>query len=243
MAEEQHNTSSHEYQTAPVVDHGRQEDAVESKDRGLFDFLGKKEEEKPQEEVIGTKFEEKVSVSAVPEPKLEKEEYKEEKKGDVSEKLHRSNSSSSSSSGEEEGEGEEKKKKKKEKKGLTDKIKDTFTGDKKEEKHEDTSVPIERYEEVPAAAPDHHLAEPVQPEEKKGFVDKIKEKIPSQRKKTEEVHPPPPPASQAEYYADAAEQPNPEGEGKEKKGLLEKIKEKLPGHHPKTEEVKEKQPA
>lgn len=96
MAEEQHNTSSHEYQTAPVVDHGRQEDAVESKDRGLFDFLGKKEEEKPQEEVIGTKFEEKVSVSAVPEPKLEKEEYKEEKKGDVSEKLHRSNSSSSS---------------------------------------------------------------------------------------------------------------------------------------------------
>lgn len=36
---------------------------MESKDRGLFDFMGKKEEEKPQEEVIVTEFEEKVQVS------------------------------------------------------------------------------------------------------------------------------------------------------------------------------------
>jgi len=129
------------------------------------------------------------------------------------------------SSNEEEGEGEEKKKKKKEKKGLKD-------------KKEDTSVPIERYEGV-AAAPVHHSAEPVESEEKKaGFLDKIKEKIPGQQKKTEEVHPPPPP-HQAEY----AELPSPDGEGKEKKGLLEKIKEKLPGHHPKTQEEKEKESA
>lgn len=54
----------------------------EVKDRGLFDFIHKKEEEKPQEEVIASELE-KVHVS---EP-----EHKEE------EKLHRSNSSSSSS--------------------------------------------------------------------------------------------------------------------------------------------------
>lgn len=100
MAEEHHNKGSHEYETA-VVDHDRKEDAVESKDRGLFaDLLGKKEEEKPQEEVIVTdQFEEKVAVSEVPEPKVEKEEYKleQEKKHDLlDQKLPRSKSSSSS---------------------------------------------------------------------------------------------------------------------------------------------------
>ncbi|KAF5462192.1 hypothetical protein F2P56_018220 [Juglans regia] len=102
MAEEQyHNKGSHEYESA-VVDHDRKEDAVESTDRGLFaDLLGKKEEKKPQEEVIVStdQFEEKVAVSEVPEPKVEKEEYKleEEKKHDLlDQKLPRSKSSSSS---------------------------------------------------------------------------------------------------------------------------------------------------
>lgn len=74
---------------------------VEIKDRGVFDFLGKKkEEEKPQDqEVIVTEFE-KVKVSDhEPETKVEEkkeEEDGEKKKHSLLEKLHRSNSSSSS---------------------------------------------------------------------------------------------------------------------------------------------------
>lgn len=82
----------HESETKVVVE----EAEVEAKDRGLFDFLKKKDEdERPQEEVIVTEFE-KVQVSE-PEPKIEeppKEE--EEKKHSLLEKLHRSDSSSSS---------------------------------------------------------------------------------------------------------------------------------------------------
>lgn len=92
MAEE---NKSHEYETKV----GEESGAVETKDRGLFDFLGKKEEEKPQEEVIGTEFEEKLHVSE-PETKVEEEHKKkeeEEKKPTLFEKLHRSGSSSSSS--------------------------------------------------------------------------------------------------------------------------------------------------
>lgn len=101
-------------------------------------------------------------------------------------------------------------------------MKDKISGDHKEEdkKTEDTSVPVEKYEET---------------EEKKGFLDKIKDKLPGGgQKKTEEAaappSPPPPPAV-AEH----------EAEGKEKKGFLDKIKEKLPGYHSKTEEEKEKE--
>lgn len=65
--------------------------AVEASDRGLFDFGGKKEEEKKcEEEVIFPEFEEKVQVC---EPKVDVEEKKHE---GLLEKLHRSNSSSSS---------------------------------------------------------------------------------------------------------------------------------------------------
>ncbi|KAF5455689.1 hypothetical protein F2P56_025239, partial [Juglans regia] len=236
MAEEHHNKSSYEYETAAVDD--RQVD-VEKTDRGLFNFHGKKEEEKQQEEAIVTEFDQKVTVSGC-EPKVDQDqEYekekleKEEKKHGLLEKLHRSNSSSSSSSDEDEGEGEEKKKKKKEKKNKKDKIKDKKAVEKEEEKYEDTNVPVEKYEEEVVV----HTAEPVQPEEKKGFLDKIKEKLPGQQKKTEEV---PPPPSHAEYAA-AEPVPSHEGEAKEKKGFLEKIKEKLPGYHPKTEEEKEKE--
>lgn len=83
MAEE-HKNKSHEYEVK-VGDEGQ---AVETQDRGLFDLLGKKKEEKPQEEVIATEFE-KVKVS-------EPEHKDEEKKPGLLEKLHRSNSSSSS---------------------------------------------------------------------------------------------------------------------------------------------------
>ncbi|KAI3431974.1 uncharacterized protein J3R85_007630, partial [Psidium guajava] len=72
-------------------------------------------------------------------------------------------------------------------------------------------------------------------EEKKGFLDKIKEKIPGGQKKADEV-PSPPPAE-----CPAAEPPCHEGSPKEKKGILEKIKEKLPGYHPKSDEEKEKE--
>ena len=76
-----HHHKSHECETTVVAE----DTSLESKDRGLFDFLGKKEEEKQQEEVIVTEFE-KVHVSE-PEAKIEEEEEK---------KLHRSGSSSSS---------------------------------------------------------------------------------------------------------------------------------------------------
>lgn len=238
MADEYQSKSSHEYETTVVDGQGR---PVETKDRGLFEFMGKKEDKKAQEEVLVSEFDQKVTVS---EPESKLGEYKEDEKKHTSllEKLHRSDSKSSSSSDEEEGETEEKKKKRKErkeKKGLKDKTKEKITGDREEEKYEDTTVPVEKYEEetvVHHAPTVVHHAEPVQPEEKKGFLDKIKEKLPGQPKKTEEIPPPPPP--QTEYAA--AELPSQEGEAKEKKGFLEKIKEKLPGYHPKTEEEKEK---
>ena len=72
--------------------------------------------------------------------------------------------------------------------------------------------------------------------EKKGFLDKIKDKLPG-GKKTEEVAVPPPPAPVVADYSATT----PEAEGKEKKGFLDKIKEKLPGYHPKSDEEKEKE--
>ncbi|KAI9109186.1 hypothetical protein K1719_019809 [Acacia pycnantha] len=145
---------------------------LETQDRGLFDFIGKKDGENKAEHHL---------------------DQEQDKKPGLLEKLHRSNSSSSSSSDEEEvGEDGEKRKKKKEEK-------------KKEE----------------AAA----VTVTAEGEEKKGLLDKIKEKLPGQHKKTEEV---PPPAAAAEPVV-----PNGE-DGGQKKGILEKIKEKLPGHQPKT---------
>ena len=69
-------------------------------------------------------------------------------------------------------------------------------------------------------------------EEKKGFMDKLKEKLPGHGKKPEEK---PEDASPAPVVAPPVEEAHPA----EKKGILEKIKEKLPGYHPKTvDEVK-----
>lgn len=81
MAEE---NKSHEYATKV----GGEDGTVETKDRGLFDFLGKKEEEKKPQEVhegLVTGFDEKVKISEA-----------EEKKHGLFEKHHRQDNSSSS---------------------------------------------------------------------------------------------------------------------------------------------------
>lgn len=83
-----HDGKSHESET-PITT-----EEVETKDRGLFDFLGKKKEEKSQEEVLVAEFEEKVQVSEA-EGKMEEPPKEEEKKPSFSEKLPRSGSSSS----------------------------------------------------------------------------------------------------------------------------------------------------
>lgn len=74
--------------------------AVETRDRGLFDFLGKKEEEKKhEEEAISHEFEHKVHVAEPVHKVEEKKEHKEEeekKHEGLLEKLTRSNISSSS---------------------------------------------------------------------------------------------------------------------------------------------------
>ena len=64
----------------------------------------------------------------------------------------------------------------------------------------------------------------------KGFLEKIKEKLSPQHKKTEEVTATP-----------ANQEHTPGGEMKEKKGILEKIKARLPGHHKTDVEPKEKE--
>ena len=280
MAEEYNKSQEHEYERK-TGDYEEGSGAGETKDRGLFDFLGKKAEAKPtsyqheekpasyqEEEVIVTEFDEKAKISdhhKAPAPdqytssysKVEEEEDKEKKHENLLQKLHRSNSSSSSSSDEEED--EEKKKKRKEKKGLKDKIEEKISGDDHKEegyRKEDTNVPVEKvYEEehhhqAPAPVVHHHEEPTDYPtEEKKGFLEKIKEKLPG-HKKTEEF--PVAAASYEEQSHDhhASEPPvvasyEAGEEPKEKKGIMEKIKEKLPGYHSKTEEdhkdIKEKE--
>ncbi|XP_040376710.1 dehydrin DHN1 [Oryza brachyantha] len=96
--------------------------------------------------------------------------------------------------------------------------------------HHDTAVPVEKIEG------DHAKTEvPLPPEEeKKGFLDKIKEKLPGGSKKPEDATAAPPAAAPA---APAPAHPPPVTEevsspdGKEKKGILVKIMEKLPGYH------------
>jgi len=83
--------TTHECET-PVV----QEGTVETQDRGLFDFMGKKKEEEgetKQEEVKVAEFQEKVKVEEC----VVEEDKEKEKKHSLLEKLHRSDSNSSSS--------------------------------------------------------------------------------------------------------------------------------------------------
>ncbi|KAE8731416.1 lysine-specific histone demethylase 1-like protein 1-like [Hibiscus syriacus] len=202
-----------EEHTHKEAEFGGDQGAVESKDRGVFDFLGKKEEEnpKPKQEALASEFE-KVKIE---ESKAEEERKEGEKKPILLDKLHRSGSSSSSSSDEEEGEGGEKKDKKR--------LKEKTGGEKKDE----TAVPVEKSDEQPETP------------EKKGFIDKIKEKLPGQHKKDEEDATPSPPPTPATVPADKVAVEYHEEESNEKKGLLAKIKEKIPGYHTETEEEKE----
>ncbi|XP_074279153.1 dehydrin ERD14-like [Silene latifolia] len=199
---------------------------VETTDRGLFDFM-KKDKKEEEKSTLETEFDHKVQVSETG----YKKEDEEKKHGGLIEKLHRSDSSSSSSS-EDEADDEEKKRKKrekKEKKGLKEKLKEKLPGHKNEE---DTNVPIEKYEEKPH--PHVHevtYSEPSHPEEdqdKKGFLDKIKDKLPGQ-KKVDEHH--------ETVVTPVVAEPCVEGE-KDKKGFLDKIKEKIPGFSSKTGEEK-----
>ncbi|KAL9255005.1 Dehydrin COR47-like protein [Drosera capensis] len=225
---------------------------VEETNRGLFGFGKKKEEEdlkvsEEEQEVIVEGLEnvkigkDEEKVECVEEEKAAKvEEVKEKKKkhSGILEKLHHDSSSSSSDE-----EDEEKKKKKKEKKSLKDKIKEKLPGHKEEEKHDEAVkvVAVAEASDDKVVIEEVVYTEPSYPEEKKGFLEKIKDKLPGHNKKAEEVAPPLPPpvvaveASASEYVAVAEAEP----EVKEKKGFLEKIKEKIPGFH-KHEEEKER---
>ena len=195
-------------------------EGAEVQDRGLFDFLGKKKEEKADEEVLASGVEKIQIEEEKPEEKkhtlfdkLHEDKPEEEKKHSLLDKLHHSGSSSSSSSSDEEGADEEKKERRRKKKGLKEKVEEKLHGDDKPEVFEevDNTIVVEKVE-----------AEAVPEEEKKGFLEKIKEKLPGHKKTIEEEAaestPPPPPAPVV----------SPEGE---KKGFLAKIKEKLPGYH------------
>lgn len=238
---------------------GEAAEQVEVTDRGLLgNLLGKKkaEEDKEKEEELVTGME-KVSVE---EPEVKKEEHEDgEKKETLFSKLHRSSSSSSSSSDEEEEEviddnGEVIKRKKK--KGLKEKLKEKLPGHKDTEGehvtglpapaapasvqthggHHDTDVVVEKIDgDVKTEA-----APAVPEEEKKGFLEKIKEKLPGGHKKPEDAAAVPVThAAPAPVHAPA---PAPEEvsspDAKEKKGLLGKIMDKLPGYHKTGEEDK-----
>ncbi|CAE5958053.1 unnamed protein product [Arabidopsis arenosa] len=251
MAEEYKNNVPEESSTT----------APEVKERGMFDFLKKKEEVKPQETTtLASEFEHKTQISE-PKPSVakhedeelkehkptlleklhQKHEEEEENKPSLLDKLHRSNSSSSSSS-DEEGEDGEKRKKKKEKKKIVE-------GDVKTEEEENQGVmdkikekfpygeKPEGHHEVPVVTtmPAPHSVDDKKPEEeeKKGFMDKIKEKLPGHSKKPEE--------SQVVNTAPLVETATPIAEHpEEKKGFMDKIKEKLPGYHAKTSGEEEK---
>jgi len=241
MADERNAQS---YQAGEAVEKA---DQVEVTDRGFFDKLvGKKEkevEDKRQEEELATGIE-KISVE---EPEVKKEEHEDgEKHETLFSKLQKSGSSSSSSSDEEEevidDNGEVIKRKKK--KGLKEKL----PGHKDNEGehvtglpapappaslqthggHHDTAVPVEKIHgdvktEAPPAVPE---------EEKKGFLEKIKEKLPGHKKPEDAAPAPVTHAAPAPVHAPTpATEEVSSPDGKEKKGLLGKIMDKLPGYH------------
>ncbi|PQP95867.1 phosphoprotein ECPP44 [Prunus yedoensis var. nudiflora] len=190
MAEEYNKSHDREYEgKAGDYEEGsgaRAAEGGEIKDRGLFDFLGKKEEKKPEEEVIVTEFEKvKVSDHEAPHPHHHEPDCLQDVPFHVA--FHD--------------------------------LADDLLLHMPRNKVEDTAVPVEKiYEE-----PTH---EEKKEEEKKGFLEKIKEKLPGQQKKTEES-----PASYDDQHShdQHAEPAVVGGEPKEKKGILEKIKEKIPG--------------
>ncbi|KAM0871019.1 hypothetical protein ACQ4PT_039652 [Festuca glaucescens] len=233
--EDERNTQTQSHQ-------GGEADQVQVTDRGFFNHLvGNKEEKVEQqkhEEAELAAGMEKVSVEEPAEAKKEEHEGG-EKHESLLTKLQRSSSSSSSSSDEEEevidDSGEVIKRKKK--KGLKEKLpghKDTTEGQLATglpapaapaalQTHHDTAVPVET-EAPPAEVPE---------EEKKGFLEKIKEKLPGGHKKPEDAaaapatHAAPAPVHAPAPAAEEVSSPD----GKEKKGLLGKIMDKLPGYH------------
>uniref|UniRef100_A0A803LG75 Dehydrin n=1 Tax=Chenopodium quinoa TaxID=63459 RepID=A0A803LG75_CHEQI len=153
---------------------------VNAKDRGLFDCFGKKEEN--------------------PKEKVDKAEE---------EKVYLNSSSSSS-------------------------IKEKLPG----HKDEAAAIPVSDYD-------NHHqpttvTAEATHPEEKKGFLEMIKEKLPGHHKDDAVAAAPASAASQPPVVAHCGSDGQCGGshEAQEKKGFLEKIKDKLPGGHKDSEEVK-----
>ncbi|XP_058191443.1 phosphoprotein ECPP44-like [Rhododendron vialii] len=177
----------------------------ETRDCGIFDCFGKKQHKLEEDSVMTDHAKE-------PKPNKMKED-----KHTLNIELHRSRSNSSSSSYEE-AEGGEKKRKKKQ---LKEKIKEKITSEKEEgvSEHEEVSIPFEKCDQL-------GNADPIEQEEKKGFLEKIKEKLSGQHKKAEEVSPAPPPDQRA---ADGNSPVG--GEAKDKRGILDKIKEKLPGYN------------
>ncbi|XP_074310388.1 uncharacterized protein LOC141646375 [Silene latifolia] len=134
-----------------------------------------------------------------------------EHKPTLMEKLHRSGSSSSSSSEEEVEEGGMKIRRRK-KKGLTDKIKAKLPGHKNEGPD-------------PFAEGDHnhqHAPEGMHYDEKKGFVEKIKDKM-SGNHKDETAF------GEGDYKHKHA--PEEMHSSDDSKGFLEEIKDKMPGNH------------
>ncbi|KAM7475194.1 hypothetical protein LguiB_022437 [Lonicera macranthoides] len=191
----------------------------ETTDHGVFDFKGKNKEGECED----------VEVDMIEFEPSKPETNGEDNKHTFTDELQRSRSHSSSG-------GERKKKKKK---GLKEKIKDKISGDhpnkEPQQKMDHTDAPIAD----PMARCDNEMGktEPTLAEEKKGILEKIKEKLPGQHKKPEEGSP----TGKAECDENAC---SIGGETKEKKGIMEKIKEKLPGGHKygtHVEEVKEKE--
>ncbi|KAM0865661.1 hypothetical protein ACQ4PT_043129 [Festuca glaucescens] len=242
--EDERNTQSHQ---------GGEADQVEVTDRGFFNHLvGKKEEkveEQKHEEELAAGME-KVSVEEPAEVKKEEHEGG-EKHESLLTKLQWSSSSSSSDEEEEEEVIDDSAEviKRKKKKGLKEKLKEKLPSHKDTTKgelatglpapatpaalqtHHDTAVPVEKIDgDVKAEAP----AAAVPEEEKKGFLEKIKEKLPGGHKKPEDAAAAAPAVTHA---APAPPAPAPAAEevsspdGKEKKGLLGKIMDKLPGYH------------
>ncbi|CAN1127533.1 Dehydrin COR47 [Linum perenne] len=234
MAEEYRN---HEEQKQH--DLGTTGGSVESTDRGIMGLFGKKKEEEQAaasaavpatllhhpphqgDQVISSQFDDKVHVSPNPPPHDEAHHLPqpEEKKSGI---FHRSNSSSSSSSEEEYEEAGERRRRKKDKKD-------------KKNKHEVVHTGAVLGGEPFGAA--HHQQHP---EEKKGVMGKIKDKLPGHGEKTaaeEEaaarggLHQHPVAATHQQQHPVAVTHQHP---GEPKMGAMEKIKDKLPGHGEKT---------
>ncbi|RZC66864.1 hypothetical protein C5167_010555 [Papaver somniferum] len=215
----------------PEPYHAKVDDYEEKKPEHHHKLFGHHDDEcKPEVEELTTEVEH-VYIS---EPPCEEEE----KKPSLLEKIHRSHShgssSSSSSDEEEEVDGVMIKKKKK---SLKEKIQEKLHKDDEE----DTSIPIEKCDEQ--LVHHHDTVHSVHEGEKKGLLEKLKEKLPGKKCEEEEEKKkvecaPIEPVHVTTYDHEVVHSVH---EGEEKKGFMEKLKEKLPGkHHEEKEKCEEK---